>query len=184
MLKIHNLNFSFENNIILENFSCEMKRGERVCISAPSGRGKTTLLRIISGLQNGYEGNVEIESDKLSVVFQDDVLLPWYTAEENVAVVSSKEKALHWLKKLSLSDSADKYPRELSGGMKRRVALCRALAYDGDVLILDEAFKGLDYNLKREIIEIIKEECKDRLIIFTSHDKEETDMLATRIITL
>ncbi len=184
MIKISELNFSYGENTILKDFSCELKSGERVCISAVSGRGKTTLLKIICGLLNEYSGQVEINAEKLSVVFQDDVLLPWYTALENIAVVSNIQRAEFWLSRFNLADSADKYPYELSGGMKRRVALCRALAYDGDILVLDEPFKGLDDELKRQIIEIIKEQYKDRLIIFTSHDKAETDMLATRIIAL
>ncbi len=184
MVKITDLNFSYGENAILKDFSCELKPGERVCISAVSGRGKTTLLKIICGLLNEFKGEVEINAEKLSVVFQDDVLLPWHTALENVAVVSDRQKAVFWLRRLNLVDSADKYPYELSGGMKRRVALCRALAYDGDILVLDEPFKGLDDELKRQIIEIIKEQYKERLIIFTSHDKSETDMLATRVIAL
>ncbi len=185
MLKINNLSFSFENNVILKDFSCEFARGERVNISGPSGKGKTTLLRIIASLQKDYEGEIVFgKGIKISMVFQDDVLLPWYTALENVTCVCSGEKAKLWLIRLGLGDALNKYPAELSGGMKRRVALARAICFGGDILILDEAFKGLDDELKREIIAYIIEEYKDRLIIFTSHDKEETQLLATRIIEL
>lgn len=185
MLKINKLSFSFDSNVILKDFSCEFKRGERVCISAPSGKGKTTFLRIIASLQKGYSGDIIFDkSFRISMVFQEDLLLPWYTALENVTAVSDEESAKKWLTRFGLGDALEKYPNELSGGMKRRVALCRAVCYGGDILILDEAFKGLDTELKNNIIEYIKEEYKDRLIIFTSHDKEETENFATRVIEL
>lgn len=185
MLKINKLSFSFDSNVIFKDFTCEFKRGERVCISAPSGKGKTTLLRIIASLQKGYSGDVLFDKDaKISMVFQEDLLLPWYTALENVTAVSDEESAKKWLIRFGLEDALQKYPDELSGGMKRRVALCRAVCHGGDILILDEAFKGLDTELKNSIIEYIKEEYKNRLIIFTSHDKEETESLATRVIEL
>lgn len=185
MLKIKKLSFSFGDNVIIKDFSCEMKRGERVNIGGPSGKGKTTLLRIISSLQKGYDGEIIFEGTaRISMVFQDDVLLPWYTALENVTCVCGEEKARKWLSSMKLEDDLNKYPAELSGGMKRRVALARAICYGGDILILDEAFKGLDDELKNEIIGYIIEEYKDRLIIFTSHDKDETELFATRIIEI
>lgn len=185
MLKINNLSFSYGDKKIIDNLTCAFEKGERVNISGVSGKGKTTLLRIIAGLEKNYQGEIIKQKDtKISLVFQDDVLLEWYTALENVACVSDKEKAEECLRRFGLGDALDKYPSELSGGMKRRVALCRAICYDAPILLLDEAFKGLDIGLKADIIEFIKEEYKNRLVIFTSHDKEETDMLATRIISL
>ncbi|MFI3142117.1 MAG: ATP-binding cassette domain-containing protein [Clostridia bacterium] len=185
MIKIKNLSFNYGDEKILDDFSCEFEKGERVCISAPSGRGKTTLLRLISGLEKPKQGKIEIHTGtKLSVVFQDDILLPWYTAKQNVAIVSSEETAKNSLDKLGLSAAYDKLPRELSGGMQRRVELARALAHGGNVLILDEAFKGLDDELKNEIMQILIEQYRDKLIIFTSHDKIEQEIFATRTIKL
>ncbi len=185
MIKIKKLNFSYGDEKILDDFSCEFKKGERVCISAPSGRGKTTLLRLITGLEKPKSGKIEIHTGtKLSVVFQDDILLPWYTAKQNVAIVSNEEIAKQCLDKLGLAAAYDKLPSELSGGMQRRVALARALAFGGNVLILDEAFKGLDETLKNEIMAILIEEYQDKLIIFTSHDKAEQELFSTRTIQL
>ncbi len=185
MIKIKNLSFCYGEEKILSDFSSEFKKGERVCISAPSGKGKTTLLRLITGLEKAKNGKIEIHSgSKLSVVFQDDILLPWYTAKQNVAIVSNEKTAELCLNKLNLSAAYDKLPSELSGGMQRRVAIARALAFGGNVLILDEAFKGLDAELKNGIMKILVEEYKDKLIIFTSHDKTEQETFATRTIIL
>ncbi len=185
MVKIENLTFSFGDNQILTDFSCHIKRGERVCLKGASGRGKTTLLRIIMGLQKDYSGTVETEKNsRIAVTFQDDILLPWYTAKENIALVSSDAQAEKWLGLFGLSDSADLPPSKLSGGMKRRVALARACSVKPDILILDEAFKGLDTDLKEKIIALLISEFADKTVIFTSHDETETDALATRVIHL
>lgn len=185
MIKIQNLSFSYSKEEIFKNFSCEFHCGERVCISGVSGKGKTTLLRLITGLEKNFTGSIKKQDKlKLSVVFQNDVLLPWYTALENVKIVSDENKARLFLDKLGLNDSYDKYPAQLSGGMQRRVAIARAMAYDSDVIILDEAFKGLDEKLKKEVMSLLIEKYSQKLIIFTSHEKLEQDFLATRIIEL
>ncbi len=185
MLEIKNLFFSYGEEKVIENFSAVFKKGERVCIKGESGKGKTTLLRLVCGLEKQKSGLITFtENEKIGVVFQSDVLLPWYTAFENVKLVSNEENAKKWLKAVSLENSFDKYPSELSGGMCRRVALARALAFEPDVLILDEAFKGLDEALKNRIMDIIVEAFSGKLCIFTSHDDAEIKRFATRTIEL
>ena len=185
MVKINNLTVSFGENRVINNFTCHIKSGEKVCISGPSGKGKTTLFRTICGLEKNFEGDLTIrENTKIGVVFQDDVLLPWYSAKENVSIVSTEEAAVKWLTAFGLADALDKKPNQLSGGMKRRVAIARACAFNPDVLILDEAFKGLDHGLKKQVIEKLKAEYQNKTIIFASHDKEEIEMFASRIIEL
>ncbi len=185
MVKIDNLTFSFGDNEILRDFSCHIKKGERVCFRGVSGKGKTTLLRIIMKLEKGYVGSAFVEKNALlSAVFQEDILLPWYTAEENVSLVSNDSEAEKWLSLFDLSDSISLLPSKLSGGMKRRVALARACSVNPDILILDEAFKGLDTELKENIIEILIREFADKTIIFTSHDDGEIEALSTRVIHL
>lgn len=186
MLRIDNISFSYDGDRnVIENFSAEFKKGEVVCISAPSGKGKTTLLRIICNLEKIDKGLVQLDDDyRIGMVFQNDVLLPWKNTLENVSVVSSKEQAMLWLDRFRLADSTEKYPSELSGGMCRRVAIARACAYNPDILILDEAFKGLDEELKTSIMNIIKKEFSSKLIIFTSHDENEIKQFATRRINL
>lgn len=185
MIEIKNLSFAYDENKVIRNFSAMFKKGERVCIKGESGKGKTTLLRLICGLEKPESGTISfLENEKVGVVFQSDVLLPWKTALENVSIVSDKACAEKWLCAFSLSDSLNKYPFELSGGMCRRVALARAVAFEPDVLVLDEAFKGLDSALKGEIMDLIKNRFSKRTVIFTSHDETEVASFATRIIEL
>lgn len=185
MLKIEGLSFSFDDEKIINDFSADFKAGERVCIKGESGRGKTTLLRLICGLEKPQKGLITLTlNEKIGVVFQSDVLLPWYTALENVKLVSDEKSANKWLKDFLLENSINKYPSELSGGMCRRVALARAMAYDPDILILDEAFKGLDNALKEKIMAIIAEACSKKICVFTSHDETEIEKIATRTIEL
>ena len=185
MLEIKNLSFSYDGEKVIEDFSETFKNGERVCIKGESGKGKTTLLRLICGLENPQKGSIAFtENEKIGVVFQSDILLPWYTAVENVKLVASEENAKRWLCAFSLENSMEKYPSELSGGMCRRVALARALAFEPDVLILDEAFKGLDEALKNKVIDIITEAFSKKLCIFTSHDEAEITKFATRVVEL
>lgn len=185
MIKIEKLSFAYGEEKIFDGFSCEFKDDERVCISGVSGKGKTTLLRLITGLEKSSNSTIKkADNIKIAVVFQDDILLPWYTALENVEVVSTEEKAKYYLEKLGLQESFDKYPDQLSGGMQRRVAIARAMSYEADVIVLDEAFKGLDEKLKFEVMELLIKEYENKLIIFTSHEKSEQDFMATRIIQL
>lgn len=185
MIKCENISLSFGENEVIKNLSFDIKKGETVCISGPSGKGKTTVLRIICGLEKNFSGKLEISDGlKIGFVFQDDVLLPWYSALENVSAVSTKESATKWLTVFGLGDSLEKKPNQLSGGMKRRVSLARACAFSPDILVLDEAFKGLDYKLKIKIIQIIKNEFKNLTVIFTTHDAEETKLFGARIIEI
>ena len=185
MVECKNLCFSYGENEVIENFSARFEPGERVCIKGQSGKGKTTLLRLICSLEKPKSGEVSLGSSlKLGVVFQEDRLLEWKTARENVELVSDKKAALRWLVGFGLAESLDKYPSQLSGGMCRRVALARAVACEPDILILDEAFKGLDEELKETIMKILSGHFSKKLIIFTSHDPKEIELFSTRTVDL
>ncbi len=185
MIEIENLSFAYDEKQIINGFSACFEKGERVCIKGESGKGKTTFLRLICGLEKPQNGRIDLfEVEKIGMVFQSDVLLPWKTAFENVKAVSDMETAEKWLGAFSLGDSMNKYPFELSGGMCRRVALARAVAFEPDVLILDEAFKGLDLALKTDIMGLIREHFSDRIVIFTSHDEAEVESFASRTVEL
>ena len=144
MINLNNVSFSYGDKKILENFNLKVEAGERICLFGESGKGKTTVLRLILGLETPDSGNTVIQGNA-SVVFQENRLLPFETVLGNIRTVKGdEEKARELLEKFGLSDYAEKYPRSLSGGMKRRVAIIRALCSEFDFLVLDEPFAGLD----------------------------------------
>lgn len=186
MVKINSLSFSYgEDKKIIENFSGEFRKGERICLRSPSGTGKTTFLKIIAGLLKAEKGSVSTEDEyRISFCFQEDELFPWYTALENVVLVSDKETAKQLLIRFGLSESLGKLPSELSGGMKKRVSLARAIANNPDILLIDEGFAGIEKDLQLEIINYIKSISENMIIIFATHDDFVTENLATRILYL
>lgn len=185
MIECKNLCFSYGKNEVLKNFSARFEDGERVCIKGESGKGKTTLLRLICSLEKPESGTVSLSGpSKIGIAFQEDRLLEWKTAKENVQLVSDEKTASLWLVAFGLEGSLDKYPSELSGGMRRRVALARAVSCEPDVLILDEAFRGLDEKLKERIAGILAGHFSKRLVIFTSHDPKEIELFSTRTVEL
>lgn len=172
MIKVENVSIAFNDKTVLNNFSFDFPQKGVVLITGASGCGKTTLAKIIMGAIKADSGTVNTNNAKISVVFQEDRLIPSLTTLQNVELVSNKKEALKRLEQVKLREVKYKFPSELSGGMKRRVALARALAYDGDVLILDEAFTGIDDTLAQEIIGEICDEYKDKLIIAVTHHPE------------
>lgn len=143
-------------------------------VRGASGSGKTTLLRLLAGLEQPDTGEIKgIEGKKLTYVFQEDRLLPSLTARQNVQAVCDSATASLWLERVGLGDDADKYPDEMSGGMCRRVAFARAFAYGGDLVLLDEPFKGLDAEIKARLIALLKEKAEESLVILVTHDGDE-----------
>lgn len=187
MIKISDLTVSYGDANILENCSLHIKMGEKVALMGPSGCGKTTLLGCIAGLVRPKSGSVEIGTNRISYVFQEPRLLPWLTAAQNInAVLSDSRVASHecyeWLQRAGLLEDADKYPSELSGGMQQRISICRALAYGGDILLLDEPLKGLNAELREEIAELISREAQGKTLLLVTHDEWEAHALADRVL--
>ncbi len=169
---LKNITKAYDGKTVLDGINLEIPENGIFGIFGASGHGKTTLIRILCGLEKPDGGEViGTRGIKFSVVFQEDRLLPSLTALENVALVSDKVTAAEILKKVGLSDSADKYPSEMSGGMSRRTAIARALAYSGDVLILDEPFKGLEAELKERIGGLFREYAQSKPVIIVTHDE-------------
>jgi NitT/TauT family transport system ATP-binding protein len=182
-ISVKNVTKCFEGKEVIKNLSLELPENGIYGLLGASGSGKTTLLRLIAGLDTPDGGQITgTEGKKVSFVFQGDRLLPGSTAFENVAIAASPEAATLWLKRLELDDAADKKPEKLSGGMCRRVALARALAFGGDILLLDEPFKGFDNELKKRIMPYIVDFAKTALVVLVTHDEQEAavaDMVFT-----
>lgn len=168
---------SFGDHVVLDHLSARIPAGKVTAIMAPSGKGKTTLLRILMGLETMDSGSIEgLSGLRLSAVFQEDRLCENLTPIANIRLTAperTKEEVLSALGSVGLGDCARQPVRELSGGMKRRVAILRALLADYDVLILDEPFKGLDEERKRAVVEDTKRRSKGKTVLLVTHDKEE-----------
>lgn len=168
---------AFSDEVVLDHLNLTWEAGKTYGLTAPSGGGKTTLFRILTGLEQADEGRVEEtaglgekkRSRRWSIVFQEDRLCQELTAEENAQIAGGVSHLAEILPEESLSKKAG----ELSGGMRRRVAIARAMAADSDGILLDEPFTGLDENAKEEVIRYIKKYQRGRTLIFTTHIREE-----------
>ncbi|MDR0273423.1 MAG: ATP-binding cassette domain-containing protein [Clostridiales bacterium] len=180
-IELKNITKSFGELRVLENVSLTFGEGI-TCIMGHSGAGKTTLVNIVAGILQPDEGEIIGAERKISMVFQEDRLLEWESALSNVLFVkNNRERAIELLTQAGIDPN--KKTAELSGGMKRRVCLCRALIADYDILILDEPFKGLDSDLKPSIMEMVKNYSKGTVICIT-HDPTEAEFLGAEIIGL
>ena len=189
MIEVKNLAKSFGKKNVLNNVSFSVPSTGGYAIAGKSGIGKTTLLRLIAGLEAPDAGTILTEGARISYKFQEPRLMNWLTALENVAiVVEDKEKAnefaLALLEKVGLSDAASLYPDQLSGGMQQRVALARALAFEGDVLLLDEPFSAVDEETKKDLLSIVKQYSKTHAVILVTHDPDEIESLGATVIHL
>jgi ABC-type nitrate/sulfonate/bicarbonate transport system ATPase subunit len=185
---------------VLQDIRLEVSEGEFVCILGPSGCGKSTLLNIVGGFLEPSSGSVSIDGKPVNgpdprriFVFQERGVFPWLTAEENVGFGLShlppeqrQKRVRHYIDMVGLAGFERAYPRELSGGMKQRVEVARALAVNPDVLYLDEPFGALDsitrLQMRGELLRIWQAEQKT--ILFVTHDIEESIQLADRVVVM
>jgi NitT/TauT family transport system ATP-binding protein len=206
-LEIRNLNQSFSREdgsrlIVLDNLNFEVKDKEFICILGSSGCGKTTLLRLIAGLDEAQDGSIIIDGEeikgqnpKVGMVFQEYSLFPWRTVIDNIAFglemrgVSKEDRymvAEWYLDLVNLAQFRDSYPSELSGGMRQRVAVARALTLDPVLLLMDEPFGALDAQtrnmLQQELLQIWEKTKK--MIVFITHSVDEAVYLSDRIIVM
>ncbi len=190
MYELKHIDFSYGDKLVLKDFSLSLPQKGAVCLFGVSGLGKTTVLRLIAGLEKPKNGSLEgFENKRITFIFQEDRLLPWRTAKENVALAlgnttEAKEKALAVLSSLGLENDADRYPDEMSGGMCRRVAAARALAPESDVILADEPFTGLDEENRRVLAAALREKAKNELVVVVTHIEDEASLLNAESVYL
>jgi len=185
---LENVTKSFGGKAVFRDFSLDISGSGTVALIGPSGCGKTTLIRMLAGLEEPDSGRISAQYSRLSVVFQEDRLLGGVSAFGNVQAVlgrKNKQLALDWLEKMGLRNDSHLLPAEMSGGMRRRLAIARAMAYGGDFILLDEPFAGLDDATRERIYPyIFNGENTAGLIILVTHDRQEAEHLAKRVIVM
>lgn len=181
-MEIKALTKTFGDTAVIKNFSCNINDNAVTCLFGPSGCGKTTLMNIIAGILDKDSGEIENSQNKMSYIFQDDRLLPWLTVKENISIISPQYEK--YLELAELSDSPDKYPEELSGGMRRRLNIARGLSKDYDLLLMDEPFTEIDYALKIKLLEVIRNEVRGKTSIMITHDVSEAFLICDEILML
>jgi NitT/TauT family transport system ATP-binding protein len=187
ILRVENLKKDFGALPVIDGWNLELVKEERIAMIGPSGCGKTTFLKIIADLDRNFLGNVERNFERIGFVFQEPRLIPWISVMENLTFVSSDEdKIIFFLKAMRLEGFENYLPSQLSGGMKQRVNLVRALIVDPEILILDEPFASLDMPVKFAIIEDINalRNQKRFAIIMITHDTKEAISMADRVLIL
>jgi ABC-type nitrate/sulfonate/bicarbonate transport system ATPase subunit len=193
-LRLDGVSRAFGPVPVLDDLSLTIRKGEFVTLVGPSGCGKTTLLNVLSGALPPSSGDVE-RHGLLRTVYQQDGLFPWLSVRDNIALglrgsgAGAAERAREvdeLLGLIRLGEFAGHYPHQLSGGMRQRVELARALAGRSDVLLLDEPFSALDYQtrlrLRRELARLLS--LRPRTVVFVTHDIEEAAQLADRVLVL
>lgn len=186
---IRDLHFSFDDTVIFDGLNLDIKDGKITAIMAPSGKGKSTLLRLISGLLKPSKGRIELGQQTVGIMFQEPRLFGQLTSLQNVMLVinSKNDKkvcAMELLTAFGVADAANKYPEELSGGMAKRVSLARAIAFNPDILLLDEPFSALDQQTKTDVMTQAKRLLTKKTVIYVTHDIEEANIFADEIISL
>ncbi len=185
-IKISTLKKTYQNLTVFENLNLEVKKSGRIAIMGESGCGKTTLLNIISGLEKADGGRIEGLPEKISFVFQEDRLFEKFTALSNAKFAADRsindETAREHLIEVGLTDSALQTAENLSGGMKRRVSIVRAVLAKADLLLLDEPFKGLDEGNRENVANYILKNTADTTVILVTHDRDEAELLSADII--
>lgn len=177
----------YGDKVVLRDFSARFPGGECTCIMGPSGCGKTTLLRLILGLETPDGGQILGRSFPMAAVFQENRLFEDFSALSNVTAVCPRERrpeAARHLMALGLGESLHAPVRTLSGGMKRRVAVARAVLAPGEILILDEPFTGLDRDTKAAVLKYLKAHTQGRTLLLVTHDPAERDALAQHVLNM
>lgn len=187
-IKAVNISKAFGDRQVLKNFSHEFATGETTCIMGASGCGKTTLLNVIIGLVPPDSGEIfGVDDLRKSVIFQEDRLCENISAVANLRLVRpslSREEAVKMLEAIGLTAVKNQPVREFSGGMKRRVAILRALCAEYDLLLADEPFKGLDEETKLTVMKFFKEQTRGKTVILVTHEQTEAEFFGENTLKL
>ncbi len=181
MMELCHITFGYPGRELFRDFSLRVEPGERVILTGASGRGKTTLLRLMAGLEVPREGAVQgIPAGGISMVFQENRLFPGLTVRENLTMAvpgAGRGELLGLLEAVGLGGEAERLPGELSGGMARRVAIVRAAALGSSLALLDEPFAGLDGENRRRAAQLLTERLGGAALVAAVHHREEGELL-------
>ncbi len=186
MIRFENVTFGYRGKPpVIENFRLDVNPGDRLCLFGPSGRGKTTVLRLLMGLEKPRRGRITgTEGLAFSAVFQEDRLIGTKTVLENAALFADETQARAVLEQLGLGNVLDSLPGEISGGQRRRAALGRALAHPFDVLVLDEALTGLDESAAEKCLALIDRVAEGKTVFMVTHDRSHAQAIHAELVEL
>ena len=178
MLSVNNLKKIYNGKTVIDRLSFFVNGGDIAVIVGPSGCGKSTLLNIVAGLDTHFEGSLQSGGKKIGYVFQEDRILPWLTVAQNIKSVNPEgddKEVQRFIDMAGLTGCERYYPDELSGGMKQRCSIARALYYGSELLLMDEPFKSLDYGIRHKMIAdlVVIHQKEKNTILFVTHDIEE-----------
>jgi NitT/TauT family transport system ATP-binding protein len=189
MIVLNNVCKRFGDHTVIQDLSYTFPQTGIVALMGASGIGKTTLLRLLCGLEHPESGSIRSQHRKLAASFQEPRLIPWLNCRDNIKFVLSRNNLEHLLisdilSALDLEGCENLFPHELSGGMKQRVSLARALAVGADLLLLDEPFSALDAQTKQRLYPLIQRANPNGLTLMITHNKEEALALGAQILLL